>query len=278
MRLVRLACVLAIPVCAWSQFGSSEPDLERISGARNLYANGRSFEEQGNYGYALEAYRSAEAVLSRKQKRIGDLPDVLNGTSLERRYASAAVLASSIALDEARVLGFLGRAKDKEFTLALAGAGSNAIAVLSDEDLKASGSCASPLWSDNAFRVDRVFFWTQAPVVGQKMLAYLDLGRMQLMWNELFPAKECFERALTIDGSNLEALQNVSAITNILDARKARKDVASCERCLTKDQKALINAGITIGAALLTSRYPRGAPIAGAILMYFNSHVPEKPQ
>ncbi len=203
---------------------------------------------------------------------------MLNLTSLERRYASAAVLASSIGIDEARVLSFLGRAKNQEFNLALAGAGSNAIALLSDEDLKASGACAYPLWSNNEFRVDKVMFWTQAPVPGQKMLAYLNLGRMQLMWNELFPAKECFERVLTIDRSNLEALQNVAALTNILDARKARKDVASCDRCLTKDQKALINAGITIGAALLTSRYPRGAPIAGAILTYFNSHMPEKPQ
>jgi len=264
-----------ILTAAWCQV--LPEDLEKINAAREQYEAGRLFERQGNVGHALDAYRSADAALSRtKPMGPGDLPDLAQTTSLRKQYATAAILASSAALDEARALSFLARGKTDEYQLALVHASDNAIVVLESDDPKTVETCESLrrslLGKDP---LSSVFVWRQAPSQGDKLMAYLNLGRTQLMRDDLQRAKNCFQNALAIDRSNSEALANVSALSNILAAANAQTAPSSCA-CLSPKQKALIAAGISIGAALLTERYPKGAPIAASVLLYINSILPEK--
>ena len=89
-------------------------------------------------------------------------------------------------------------------------------------------------------------------------------------------ARVCFQKAQAIDRTNAEARDSITAINRNLDAARNHPG-QPCTWCLTKAQKDLVDAGLSVGVALFSARYGPGLPITAAALALVNHLLPEKP-
>jgi hypothetical protein len=137
------------------------------------------------------------------------------------------------------------------------------------------GTCDNPTGPAGAWHAQFAFFETP-PLPGHKLAAYLSLGRVELLQDHLALARVCFEKAQTIDRTNAEARESIADIDRNLEA--ARKQPGQpCTWCLTQAQKYWVDAGLTVGVALLSARYGKGVPIAASALGLINHLLPERP-
>ncbi|HEX3748003.1 MAG TPA: hypothetical protein VHW09_28930 [Bryobacteraceae bacterium] len=210
---------------------------------------------------ALTGYRQAEGVLETPIQEgllaganvpLGEEDEVRN------RYASAAVLSSSISLDAVRMLLFLGRTATPDFGYFKITARESAVAVLDVDQRK---GCVKESGAGPSFPG----VWSEPPVPGEQAIALMVLGRLQLLDDDRRSARGCFQQVLKIDRENHDAAQFVHDLAD------------DCSFCLSARAKAAVGASLSIGALLLEEKYPLGAPLTGIILNALNTLIPTMP-
>ncbi len=269
-----MLAIAAIGALAAFQLGTPADNVTRAAQelygkARMQYESGKKLEQSRNIGGALAAYQKALGDLSTPLPREGLITGVDPSGNLtpdtgtptpENSYPTAAVLASSIALDQAR----LSRLYGLDFMQYLNTAEDEARYIF-DREIKpdcsnaptGSGRIFLPSWKGNP----------PAPI--HQAAAYFNLGMAQLFENHIDNAKNCFSKAHLIDPTNVEILRQSAALVDISD---------DCTECLPADLKDLVKTGVSIGAALAAKEYPLAAPITAAILNYFIGNIPNRPK
>jgi tetratricopeptide (TPR) repeat protein len=255
-----MLATLAAAVLVAFQFIASSPDANRkaeevFAKAKVDYQAGNRLEQSGNIDAALSAYEKARADLAAPLPSSGLLANTPPGltpdfavSTLGRDYATGAVLASGIAVDELRLARLYDEkgAADYDETAEV-----NAAAVIG-ADIDAACYSGKP-----GLRA-----WQENPLPIHKAAAYFNLGMAQLWDNRPNRAKECFSGALRIDPTNGEA-------------ERRREAAAALSRSNGDD--ALMKAAGSILAAWIGKTYPPAGPYASAIIDYLVSKLNLEP-
>lgn len=236
----------------------------RIAEARNDVERGKARELGNDFAGALAAYKSAGDILQKQED--GHL-------SLREAYASAALLEAGVRLDQARMMNFLGQKRANDYNLALLDAKKTALFLVSNDIEAGRGTCELPAGPRSPARAYFVRLWIENPLPGHRFVAYVIAAKVELMQNHLELAKSCYQKAQQIDPTSAEVQQSLVSIDRVLPAAANPK---LCPTCLTKTEREFVDAGISVGAALIAEAHPEGAAISAAVLTLINHLFPEK--
>jgi hypothetical protein len=149
--------------------------------SESVYDDGRRAEQSAaihqndpeELNRALNAYREAETVLETAVQEgllAGSNAPVGVEDEVRYRYASAAVLSSSISLDAVRMLLFLGRSATDDFGYFKITAREGAVSVIDEEQMK---GCVKESGLGPSFPK----VWSESPAPGEQAIALMILGR-----------------------------------------------------------------------------------------------------
>jgi tetratricopeptide (TPR) repeat protein len=171
-------------------------------------------------------------------------------------YATAAALAGSIAVDEARLHRLYGDDPAESLTFAR----DAALAILLTRSITnpaPRSGCVGTLPRDPAYIEKSPDDWRQAPLPLHEAAAYFNMGIVQLFQGEESKAKNCFQQVLRIDPTNEIARSYKAAFADAPDDEKDRQKL-----------------GASVVAALL-AEYPAVSTITQAVLNYFIDRMPD---